>query len=129
MVIFTGVRSGSFPSFNSDMGLLLSAAIGPEHEILVDDHAQPPAGPDGDGRLDVEVLLGGALVGLVDALLCRLPDGADKIAFLSPEAELRSDAKQRREHHALQKPPGVIIDLVLQPGITGRVGRWQIVDL
>src|SRR3990167_5369255 len=98
MAILTGVRSGSFPSFNSGMGLLLFAPIGPEHEILVDDHAQRPAGADGDGRLDVEVLLGDALAGLVDALLRRLPDGADKIAFRAAEAELRPDAKQRREH-------------------------------
>src|SRR3546814_208649 len=106
MVILTGVRSGSLPSFSSDMGLLLSSAIGPEHEVLVDDHAQGPTGADGDGRLDVEVPLGDALAGAVGVLLSGFPQRPDQVALLTAEAELGADAEQRREDHALDQPPG-----------------------
>jgi hypothetical protein len=103
----------------------------------VDDHAQRPTGASGYGRLDAEVLFGDALAGLIDALLRRLPERADKtcprprsgVALLAAEAELGADAKESREHHALQKLPGVIIDLILEPGITRGVGGRQIVDL
>ena len=52
-------------------GPLLSSAIGLKDEVLVDNHAQRPAGPYGDGRLDVQVLLDDALASLIDALLRR----------------------------------------------------------
>src|ERR671918_3083982 len=58
-----------------------------------------------------------------------LPQRADQIALLAPEAELGADAEQRREHHALDQPPGVEVHLVLEPGVTGGIGRRQIVDL
>ena len=75
------------------MGLLLSSAIGPEHEILVDDHAQRPTGADGDGRLDVEVSLGDALASAVGVLLGGFPQRPDQIALLTAEAELGADAE------------------------------------
>jgi len=76
------------------MGLLLSSAIGPEHEIPVDDHAQRPAGADGDGRLDVEVPLGEALARAVGVLLGGFPQRPDQVALLAAEAQLRADAEQ-----------------------------------
>jgi len=65
MAIFTRALSGSLRSLNSAIGLSPSSAIGPEHEVLMDDHAQRPTRPGGNRRLDVEVLLGNALAGLL----------------------------------------------------------------
>src|SRR3546814_10875333 len=101
MAILTGVRSGSLPSFSSDMGLLLSSAIGPEHEVLMDDDAQRPAGADGDGRLDVEVPLGDALAGAVGVLLCGFPQRPDQIALLAAEAQLGRSEEHTSELQSL----------------------------
>src|SRR6185437_4745185 len=70
-----------------------SAAVRPQHQILVNDDAQRPAGPDLDGWLDVEVLLRDLLTGLVDAVLRGFADRHQKIA-LTAQREFGADAKQ-----------------------------------
>ena len=95
----------------------------------MNDNAQRPAGTDGDGRLDVEVLLNNALAGLIDILLGRFANRLDEIALLASERDLGADAQQSGQSHALQQRPGVVIDIIRQPGIAGGIGCGQIVDL
>src|SRR3546814_3572633 len=100
MVILTGVRSGSLDSFNSGMALSPpSAAVGAQHQVLVNDDAQRPARPHGDGRLDVEVALGDPLAGTVGVALRGLANGPQEIALVLAEGQLGADAEQRSEEH------------------------------
>ena len=92
----------------------------------MDDDPERPAGTDSDGRLDVQVLLGDALAGPVDVLLSGLANGPDQVALVAAQAQLRADAEQGGERDALDEPPGVVIDLVLEPGIARGIGRGQI---
>lgn len=73
----------------------------------MDNDAQRPSGANGDGRLDVEIALGETLPDLIDAVLGRLADRLDEIAFLTAESQLGGNANKRRERDALQEPPCV----------------------
>src|SRR5882757_7239516 len=126
IVSLTGVRSGSFSSLRSPM-IPPSPLIGPQHQILVHDDAQRPAGSHGDGRLDVEVLLDNALARLIGALLGGLANSPPEVAFRTTEPDLAPDAEQRGECDTLEQGPGVIVDLVLEPGIPRLVGGRQVV--
>jgi hypothetical protein len=68
IVNLTGTRSGSLASFNSGM-IPPSPAVRPEHEILLDDHTERPAWPNGDRGLDIKVFLDQTLARFVGALL------------------------------------------------------------
>ena len=94
----------------------------------MDNDAQRPSGADGDGGLDIEVAFGEALADLIDAVLGRLVDCLDEIAFLTTERQLGRNPKKRRERDALQKPPGMEVHPILEPGIAGRIRRRQVVD-
>ena len=83
----------------------------------MDDDPERPAGTDGDSRLDVQVLLGDALAGPVDVPLGGFADRPDQIALVAAQSQFRADAKQGGERDALDEPPGVVVDLVLEPGI------------
>ena len=54
---------------------------------------------------------------------------ADEIALIAAETEFRANAQERRHRDALQDLPGVVIDVILQPGITGGVSSGEIIDL
>ena len=60
----------------------------------MNNNAKRPTGTDGDGRLDVEVLLDNALAGLIDVLLCRFANRLDEIALLAAKSDLGADAQQ-----------------------------------
>src|SRR3546814_19014794 len=97
MVILTGVRSGSLDSFNSGMALSPpSAAVGAQHQVLVNDDAQRPARPHGDGRLDVEVALGDPLAGTVGVALRGLATGPPEIDPVLSAGQLGGGGGQRR---------------------------------
>jgi hypothetical protein len=72
----------------------------------VDHDPERPAGTDGDGRLDVQVLLSNALAGPVDVLLGGFADRPDQVALVAAEAQLRADAEQGGKRDALDEPPG-----------------------
>ena len=40
-----------------------------------------------------------------------------------------ADAEQRRHCDSLEQRPGVVIDLIIEPGIARGIGRREIVDL
>src|SRR5260221_5131849 len=95
----------------------------------MDDHTERPARTDRDRRLDVQILFDDALAGLVCALWRRLPDRLDQVAVLAPEGDLTSYAENGGEDDPFEKLPSVIVDLILEPGISCCIGRRQIVDL
>jgi hypothetical protein len=55
----------------------------------------------------------------------RFSDRLDEVALVAVESDLAADAEQRRHRDAFQERPGVEIDLVLETGIAGGVGRRQ----
>ena len=69
----------------------------------MDDDPERPAGTDGDGRLDVQVLLGDALAGPVDVLLGGFADRSDQIALVTAQSQFRADAKQGGERDTLPR--------------------------
>ena len=94
----------------------------------MDHGADGPAGPDGDGRLHVEIARGDAVAGARRILLGRFAQRPNQIAFVAAEAELGPDAEQGRERDALQEPPGMEVDLVLKARIAGKVRRRHVVE-
>src|SRR5262249_39223042 len=54
--------------------LRISALIGDEDEIAIDDHPHRKAWPDGERRLDVEIALRDLLTGLAEAVTAALPE-------------------------------------------------------
>ena len=60
MVILAGVRSGSLASFSMSI-----STVRFENQVLLHNDPHRPTGADGQGRLDVEVLFGDALAGLI----------------------------------------------------------------
>ena len=102
--------------------------IGLEHEVLGDDNAHGPAGAHRDCRLDVELTLDKTLSRPVGGLLNALAQRPDKIALGVAERELGADPKDCGKSDALEKLPGVEINLVLEAGIAGGIGRRQILD-
>ena len=102
--------------------------VGPQDDVLVDDHPERPARAHRDGGLDVEHALDEMLADLVARVLGGFADGTDEVVPGTAEGELRANAQERRKSYALDQPPGVEIDLVLEAGIAGRVGRRQVLD-
>lgn len=80
----------------------------------MDDDAHRPSGTDGDGGLDVEILLDDALADLVGAFGHRPADRLDEVALVAAEGDLAADTERRGHRDALQQRPGVVIDLVLE---------------
>src|SRR5258708_29258655 len=107
MLILTGVRSGSLESLSSGMfdRPAPSTLVRLKNQVLVNDDAQRPARTDRDRRLDVQVLLDGALAGRIGALRRRLSDRLHEIALRASKRGLGTDAKERREGDALQELP------------------------
>src|ERR1700712_1142556 len=93
IVSFTGLSSAMAPSFSLAKGTS-SSAVGFEHEIVCDHHANRETGADGDGRLDAERAADHLLAALVDALRCPLLDrfGGRAVA-VAAHASLRPDTQ------------------------------------
>src|SRR5262249_50665010 len=94
----------------------LSAAIGREHKVAIDDHAYRKARPDRDGRLDVEIPAHDLLAGLVQAVAAAPPERRQDGAVVVGGAELRADAEARGEGSRREQTAPMVIDLVLEPG-------------
>src|SRR5215475_7037247 len=71
-VSLTGLSSGMAESFS--LPIAVSALIGREHEVAVNNDADRKAGPDGDGRLDVEIAAHDLLAGLIEAVGAPTPE-------------------------------------------------------
>ena len=82
----------------------------------MDDNPERPAATDGDGRLNVQVLLGDALASPVDVLLGGFADRPDQIALVTAQVQFRADAKQGGERDTLDEPPGVVRPCNLMSG-------------
>jgi len=89
---------------------------------------QRQTGPILQCVLDVQILFHDPLSGGVGALSGGLADGFDKVAVVAAERDLCADAQQRGHGDALQQRPSVIIDFILQAGVTGWIGGRHIVD-
>jgi len=63
-----------------------------EHEIAIDDHPDREAGPDGEGRLDIDLAAHELLAGLIDRVLTAAPQGPDEVALIAVRAKLRADS-------------------------------------
>lgn len=83
----------------------------------MNDDAEWHALPNGDCRLDVEVLFGDPLSGAIDSLLHRPLDCAHEVAIVVAQAEFSSDAEKGGKNDAFQEAPGMEIHLVLQARI------------
>src|ERR1700730_9881659 len=103
MAIFTGLSSGtaerlSFVKIGKSSSLILR-----EHEIAIDDHPDREAGPDREGRLDIDLAAHELLSGLIDRILASTLQSPDEVALIAVRAKLRADAEQGRERRRLQK--------------------------
>src|SRR5262245_28224484 len=124
MVSFTGLSSSITLSFNLDMGHS-SAAIGLEYEIAGHQNTDREPWPDGDGRRHVERSADDALAYLVDAVGPTASNGADQIVLRAARAHLRTDAQKGREDSRLEQRTPMIVDVILEPGISFRIGTRQ----
>lgn len=83
-----------------------------EHQILLHDDAERPAGPHLDGGLDIELpfhdLAGGAIGGLSEAL----SQGFHEIVFVFPKGQFSSNIQQCRKGDTFHELPGVIVNFV-----------------
>ena len=73
----------------------------------MNDDAEWHALPNGDCRLDVEILFGYSLSGAIDPLLCGALDCAHEVAIIITQAEFSSDAEKRRKNDTFQQAPCV----------------------
>src|SRR5260370_5368895 len=93
-----------------------------EYEIAVDDDPHRETGPDRNRRLNVEVAADDLLPGLIQAVGAATPQRRYDGAVVVGGAEVRADAKHRRERRRHQQPAPMMIDFVLEPGKSLRVG-------
>ena len=93
------------------------------------DDTQREAGADGQGRLDVEEPLGQARAGAADGALQGFAQGPDQFGLTLAQGQLGADAKQGGQHDTRRQTVDVIVNAVFQPGVSGRVGGRQVVDL
>ncbi len=70
----------------------------------MNDQPDRRAGPDRDGRLDLQVAGGDLIAGAGHVLLRGLADSLDEIAFPA-ECHVRANAKQGRNRDALEQRP------------------------
>lgn len=80
MAIVTGLSSGNGGKFQFGHIALFSSLILREHEIAIDDHPDREAGPDREGRLDVDLAADELLSGLIDRILGSALQGPDEVA-------------------------------------------------
>ena len=96
----------------------MSASVGCENEIARHDHPNGKARPDREGPLDVKLPLDDLLTGLADAVGGAAPDRLDQVVLILAGAGFGTDTEQRREHGRLEQHAPMIVDLVLESGIT-----------
>jgi hypothetical protein len=82
-----------------------------------------------DGGLNTELPAHEHVAGAVNALLPRPAEGAQEIILFAAESQFTADIEQGGKHDALDQRPGVIVDLVREPGIAFCVGSREILDL
>lgn len=107
---------------------MLLSAPGRQNEVAGDEQPDRCSGPNRDRRLDVEVALGDLVTRSCRVRLCRFADRLHEIA-LATDRQLRTDAEQGRDRHALEQRPAMEIDLVGKSRISRRIGRRHVIEL
>src|SRR5262249_36660254 len=95
------------------LAMAISALVGREYQVAINDHAHWETGPDGDGRLDVGIAATDLLAGLVQAVGAAAPERRHDGAVVVGGTELRADAEHRRERRRHGEPAPVVIHVVL----------------
>src|SRR5262249_40370069 len=95
MVSLTGPSSGMADSFS--FVIRGSTLIGRQYEVAIADPADRKSGPDGDGRLDIEIAPHDLLAGLVEAVGGAAPERCHDGAVVVGGAKCRADAEHCRE--------------------------------
>lgn len=98
----------------------MSASGWREDEIARYDHTDGKARADGEGRRNFQLTLDDALAGLVDRVEGPVAKRAGQ-AVLLVEGEFRADGEQCRKPSRAQDAGPVIVDAVLETGISRRI--------
>jgi hypothetical protein len=99
-----------------------SSPIRFEHKIARDDDADGETGPDRQRRGYVELALDDLLPRLGNAIGGALAQRAHNVALLAGRASLGTNAQNRREQRGFEQITPVVVNAILETGITFRVG-------
>ena len=93
-----------------------------EYQIAVDDHADREARPDRQRRLDIEIAPNDLLTGLVEGIPCPTSQRLNNVAVVAAGAEFGPNAKQSGKCRGFEQFAPVVVDFVLEAGVTRRIG-------